>query len=343
MRKFFRILLLVIIGLSILYLLGPKPVTPSYTDTLPAMPSGAPALEQFVQANESVHRLKPNNEARIVWHNDTLRQPTEYAIVYLHGFSASQEEGNPTHRDIARQFGANLYLARLYDHGIDTSDALVNYSPEGLWESAKQAYAIGKQLGKKVILMGTSTGGSVALQLAATYPDIAGLVLISPNIAINDPNAWMLNNPWGKEIARLVIGSKYRTVTDNRPIYQQYWNYTYRIEAIVALQEYLETAMVPATFNKVRQPVLTLAYYKNEQEQDPVVKISAMRDMFAAFGTPEDRKRFVEMAGTGDHVQGSPIKSKDVEGVKKTIADFLQTVMQIAPADSTVSNPVSPS
>jgi pimeloyl-ACP methyl ester carboxylesterase len=340
MRKFFRILLLVIIGLSILYLLGPKPVTPSYSDTLPSVPSGAQALEQYVQANESVHRLKPNNEARIVWHNDSLRQPTEYAIVYLHGFSASQEEGNPTHRDIARQFGANLYLARLFDHGIDTSDALVNYSPEGLWESAKQAYAIGKQLGKKVIVMGTSTGGSVALQLAATYPDIAGLVLISPNIAINDPNAWMLNNHWGKQIAQLVIGSNYRTVTDSRPIYQQYWNYTYRIEAIVALQEYLETAMVPATFNKVKQPVLTLAYYKNEQEQDPVVKVTAMRDMFAALGTPAGQKRFVEMAGTGDHVQGSPIKSKDVEGVKKAIADFLQNVMQIAPADTTLSNPV---
>jgi alpha-beta hydrolase superfamily lysophospholipase len=180
----------------------------------------------------------------------------------------------------------------------------------------------------------------VALQLAASYPDIAGLVLISPNIAINDPNAWMLNNHWGKQIAQLVVGSQYRTVSDSRPIYQQYWNYTYRIESLVALQEYLETAMVPATFNRVKQPVLTLAYYKNEMEQDPVVKVSAMRDMFAALGTPAGQKRFVEMAGTGDHVQGSPIKSKDVEGVKKAIANFLQNVMQLAPADTTLSNPV---
>lgn len=327
------------IGLSILYLFGPRPATPIYTDILPPVPPDVPALEQYVQANESVHKLKPNNEARIVWYNDSLRKPTEYAIVYLHGFSASQEEGNPTHRDIARQFGANLYLARLYDHGIDTSDALVNYSPEGLWESAKQAYAIGKQLGKKVILMGTSTGGSVALQLAAMYPEIAGVVLISPNIAINDPNAWLLNNHWGKQIARLVIGSDYRTVSDSRPIYQQYWNYTYRIESLVALQEYLETAMVPATFTRVKQPVLTLAYYKNEKEQDPVVKVSAMRDMFASLGTPAAQKRFVEMAGTGDHVQGSPIKSKDVEGVKKAIADFLQTIMLLKPVSPT---PVSP-
>jgi alpha-beta hydrolase superfamily lysophospholipase len=86
---------------------------------------------------------------------------------------------------------------------------------ENLWESAQQAYAIGKQLGNKVILMGTSTGGTLALQLAAAYPEIAGLVLYSPNIAINDPNAWILNNPWGLQIARLVKGSKLNTAANN--------------------------------------------------------------------------------------------------------------------------------
>ena len=35
--------------------------------------------------------------------------------------------------------------------------------------------------------MATSTGGTLALKLAAEYPDIAGLILLSPNIAINDP------------------------------------------------------------------------------------------------------------------------------------------------------------
>jgi hypothetical protein len=29
--------------------------------------------------------------------HDTLKQETDYAVVYLHGFSASQEEGDPLH------------------------------------------------------------------------------------------------------------------------------------------------------------------------------------------------------------------------------------------------------
>lgn len=332
MRKFIRAMLAIAAVLMLIYLLGPAPEKPVYEPALPSLPADATALEQYVQAHELKHKLKPDNEARIVWHSDSLKHRTEYAIVYLHGFSASQEEGDPTHRDIARQFGANLYLSRLAEHGIDTVDQLIYYTPQKLWESAKEAYAIGKQLGDKVILMGTSTGGSVALQLAATYPEIAGLILISPNIEINDPNAWLLNNHWGKQIARLVLGSEYRTAADDRPIYKAYWNYQYRIESIVALQEYLETAMIPATFEKVKQPVLTLAYYKNEMEQDKVVKVGAMRSMYNSLGTAPSLKKWVEMPNTGDHVQGSPIKSKDVEAVKKQIANFLQQVMHLSPA-----------
>lgn len=331
MKKAIRLLLFIATVLCLLYLLGPAPARPVYNPALPDIPADPAGLEQAIAAGEAAHRLKPDNEARIVWLNDSAKTKTPYSIVYLHGFSASQEEGDPTHRDIARKFGCNLYLARLSDHGIDTTQPLYYYTADRLWESAKRAYAIGKQLGEKVILMGTSTGGSVALQLAAAYPEVAGLVLISPNIEINDPNAPLLNNHWGKQIARLVLGSNMRLAGDERPIYKQYWNSEYRIEALVNLQEYMETAMVPATFSAIQQPALTLAYYKNEQEQDKVVKVAAMRNMYEQLGTAPAMKKLVQLSTTGDHVQGSPIKSKDVEGLKKEISGFMQEVMQMQP------------
>jgi pimeloyl-ACP methyl ester carboxylesterase len=328
MPRFAKVFAAVVLLLVIVYLLGPAPSKPVFAPNLPEVPATAQALTSYVAALEASRKLKPNNEARIVWYNDSLRQPTDYAVVYLHGFSASQEEGNPTHRDIARRFGCNLYLSRLHEHGIDTSEALVNYTADGLWETSKQALAIGKQLGKKVILMGTSTGGSVALQLAAAFPnDVAGLVLISPNIEINDANAWLLNNHWGKQIATMVLGSPYRKGTDTDAPSLQYWNNTYRVEALVALQEYVETAMVPATFERVKQPALALAYYKNDTAQDKTVKVSAIRTMVSQLGTAPNQKQLVEMPNTGDHVQGSPIKSKDVDGVKREIAGFLEKTM----------------
>ncbi|ULQ55402.1 alpha/beta fold hydrolase [Flavihumibacter rivuli] len=322
-------LLAIPVVLGIAYIAGPNPSTPVYDPALPEVPASATELENHIKTMEAAHKLRPDNEARIVWANDSTREQTEYAIVYLHGFSASQFEGAPTHTNIAKQFGCNLYLARLAEHGIDTTDALVNLTPDNYWESAKEALAIGKRIGKKVILMGTSTGGSNALQLAATYPsDVFALVLLSPNIAINDPNAWLLNNPWGLQIAKLVTGSLYRYSDDTRPTYVQYWNRPYRLEAVVALEEYLETAMTPETFARVKQPTLVLYYYKDEAHQDPVVKVSAMQEMFKQLGTPADRKFEVPMPNTGDHVIGSPFKSKDAAGVEKEIEKFIGRITQ---------------
>lgn len=307
------------------YLLGPSPVTPTYDPALPEMPAEPAKLEQVIRDGESMHRLKKNNEARIVWANDSIHKKTPYSIVYLHGFSASQEEGEPVHRNVARHFGYNLYLSRLSEHGIDTSDQLINLTAQSYWESAKRAYAIGKQLGDKVILMGTSTGGTLALQLAAQNPDIAGLVLMSPNIEINDPNAWLLNNHWGMQIAEKVVGSKYLKTDDNRPENLQYWNSSYRIEAAVALQELLETTMKKSTFEKVRQPTLLLYYFKDDVHQDSVVKVPAMKKMFEELGTPAASKKAVAMPNAGNHVMGSYIKSKDVEGVQSQIIQWMET------------------
>lgn len=322
-------LLIIPLVLVIIYLLGPSPSTPVYTSVMPAVPAAPAPLEMFIASHEAKHKVKPGNEARIVWYNDSVKNKTEYSLVYLHGFSASQAEGDPVHKDIAKKFGCNLYLSRLAEHGIDTTDVLINLTADEYWESAKEAFAIGKQLGNKVILVATSTGGTLALKLAAEYPEIYGLILLSPNIAINDPNAWLLNNHWGLQIARLVLGSDYIDSKDTRDIYKQNWSYHYRIEGAVNLQELVETSMTEATFKKVTQPTLLLYYYKDEVHQDSVVKVSAMQEMFKQLGTPADKKREVPMPNTGDHVIGSYIKSKDVEGVEREIEKFMREILKM--------------
>ncbi|MGG9962983.1 alpha/beta hydrolase [Ferruginibacter sp. SUN106] len=327
--RWLKILLYIIGILIIVYLFGPRPETPKYTTSLPLMPA-INELDKFVAANEAKHKLKPDNEARIVWANDSLKQKTEYAIVYLHGFSASQEEGDPVHRNIAKTFGCNLYLSRLAEHGIDTSEQLVNLTADNYWESVKEAFAIGKKLGNKVIVMGTSTGATQAIQLAATYPnEIAGLILYSPNIAINDKNAWLLNDHWGLQIARLVKGCNYNDPDDKRSIYKQYWNKPYRLEALVTLEEMLETTMNKDNYSKVKQPVLMLYYYKDEQNQDKVVKVSAMKEMFEALATDSLHKKAVAIPDAGNHVIASPIKSGDVISVENETKKFLEEVMQM--------------
>ncbi len=323
--KWVGIILLILI---IVYFLGPQPTRPTYAKELPAIPSGAVDLEKYIAGQESKHKIKTDNEARIIWLNDSLKEKTEYAVVYLHGFSASQEEGDPLHYEFAQKFGCNLYLSRLSDHGVDTTEPLANLTAERLWNSAKEAYAIGKQLGNKVILMATSTGGTLALKLATEYPEIAGLILLSPNIAINDPNAWLLNNHWGLQIAKIVKG-KYNYSKDTTTLYAQYWNNKYRMEAAVQLEELIETTMKESVFKKVTQPVLLLYYYKDEENQDKVVKVSAMKRMFLQIATPANLKREVAVPNAGDHVIGSYVKSKDLQKVEDECEKYAREVLQM--------------
>ena len=326
--KFLKWLGIFLLLLIVVYFLGPQPAAPKFSKDLPDIPTEPAALEKYIKDHEAMHKLKPDNEARILWLNDSLKQKTEYAVVYLHGFSASQEEGDPVHYNFAQKFGCNLYLSRLEAHGIDTTEPLVNFSADGVWQSAKEAYVIGKQLGKKVILMSTSTGGTLALKLCAEYPDIAANIMLSPNIAINDGKAWMLNNHWGLQIAELVTG-KHRVIKDTTALYAQYWNNRYATKSLVQLEELIEQTMKESTFRKVKQPTLLLYYYKNEKHQDPVVKVSAMKRMFMQLGTPENFKRQAAIPNAGDHVIGSYVKSKDIQTVQEECERFANEILKM--------------
>lgn len=328
--KFLKWLALILLVLIIVYFLGPTPTHPKYAAELPPLPETGQALEQYIQVKENAHKIKPDNEARIVWANDSLRGQTDYSVVYLHGFSASQGEGDPLHVDFASKFGCNLYLARLADHGIDTTEPMVNFTVDRVWNSALEAYAIGRKLGKKVILIGTSTGGTLALKLAAEYPDIAALILLSPNIALRDPLAWMANNHWGLQVAKLVKG-KYNTSEDSSAANKKYWYVKYRMESVPELEELLETSMKASLFEKITQPVLMLYYYRDEDNHDPLVKVSAMKRMFRQLGTPDNLKRSIAVPTAGAHVLGSPIKSKDVATVQRECEKFAIDILHLTP------------
>ena len=326
--KFLKWLGFILLLLIVVYFLGPTPSSPQLSKELPVVPSDPVALEKYIHDHEALHKLKADNEARIMWLYDSLKEKTEYAVVYIHGFSACREEGNPVHYDFAKKFGCNLFLQRLEDHGVDTSEPLANLTADKLWNSAKEAYAVGKQLGGKIILMATSSGGTLALKLAAEYPDIAALILLSPNIAINDGAAWMLNNHWGLQIARLIKGNHIHA-KDTSALYKQYWNQTYCIESVIQLEELLESTMKESTFKKITQPTLLLYYYKDEKHQDPVVRVTAMKRMFVQLGTPENMKRQMPVPNAGNHVIGSYVKSKDLQTVEGDINKFATEILHL--------------
>lgn len=333
MKKFLIITSVLIITLIATYFSGPKFPEPVLSRNLPAIQIQTNEAESYIRNKESGLKIKPDNESRIIWASDSSKNKTPYCLLYLHGFSASWFEGNPVHINFAHRYGMNLYIPLLASHGIETNEALVDMTPDRLYESAKEALVVAQSLGKKVIVMSTSTGGTLSLKLAAEFPElIDALILLSPNVAINNPAAFLLSKPWGLQIARSVYKSNYRvTNTDFASEECKYWNCKYRLEATVYLQQLVEATMKKAVFAKITQPVFLAYYYKDEHNQDPTVRVDAMLKMFGQLGTPENQKQKVAFPEAGTHVIGCQLFSKSWPEVENASYRFAEEKLGLSP------------
>ncbi len=329
--KMIKILLALTAALALVYLLGPQPASPNLDTSIPPVSDELAELaQQVADAERSIPDLKPDNEARIIW-ADSTRSRTPYSVVYLHGFSASWAEGEPLHREFARRYGCNLYLSRLAGHGLEDPEAFADLTADDLLASAAEALAIGARLGENVILMSVSTGTSLSLLLAADHPDtVSALLTFSPNIAIKDPTAKYLNNPWGLQLSRATMKGRYRSFEADAE-YKKYWYAKYRLEGLVAVQQLLEHGMHEATFRRVKQPFFMGYYYKNEAEQDEVVSVPAMLAMYDALGTPPEKKRKVAFADVNDHAMISYVTSEDLDSPRRELFRFAEEVLELKP------------
>jgi esterase/lipase len=332
LKRIAYIALSLVMVICIGYMLGPKAPVPNLDPTPISNVVPIDSLDGFLAFSESkFETLKPGNEAKIVWANDTIVK-TEYAVVYLHGLSASHEEGSPVHEAFATRYGCNLYLTRLYGHGLDELDALIDLTPENYLQSAKEAIAIGKTIGDKVIVMCCSTGGTLGLFLAANDPEIEAIICYSPNVDIYDPNSRILTQPWGLQLVRLIMGGNNRSY-EAPDEFKKYWQTSYRLEGLLTTRSLIDYSMTSETFALIKQPVFVGGYYKDEENQDKIVSIQAMRDMMPQLGTDESQKVFVEFPQVDAHVITNPLRSQDVESVINETSKFAEDVLDLKPIE----------
>ncbi|WP_339905400.1 alpha/beta hydrolase [uncultured Cyclobacterium sp.] len=324
------------IFIVIFYMLGPKESIQDLSGTYPEVPSNLNELEANIkQGEDTVQGLKPNNEARIVWADPEKKEKTAFSILYVHGFGASQMEGDPVHQQLAKHFGANLYLARLPEHGIERANAFEHLDAKSLVDGARRAYMISRQLGDSVIVIGTSMGGALSLILAEERPEIHSLVLYSPCIGIYGDRLDPLFQPWMKQLMEMTMTNENGVqVVEREPEEGKYWATNYHINAYTSLAVLLKSKMNKETFEKVKQPLFLAYYYKNEEEQDKVVSVPAMLDMYASVSTPDNKKRKVAFPEAGDHVIASSLKTESWDKVLGESIKFLEEVVQLSPAES---------
>ena len=330
MRRFAILSLLAIIILVVLYLIGPQPPKYDLDGEIHPLQIALSDLESFIETKESAVTLKPDNHARIIW-ADSIPKKTEYSLVYLHGFSASQEEGDPIHEEFARRYGMNLYLSRLARHGLASENPFEILDPQKLLASAKEAVAIGNILGEKTIIMSCSTGGTLALFIAANNPEaIDGLICFSPNIAVYDPRASLLTKPWGKQIAKFSLGGEYYKTEGNEEE-GKYWYLEYRYEGLIAMQQLLDATMNKGTFCAIQDPIFVGYYYKNEEEQDDVISVDAILKLQSQLCLDQNQQQFVAFEEAKAHVVNSRIKSEQLDDVRNATFRFAEEILLLQP------------
>lgn len=273
MRKFGKILgrslLALFLFVALAYALAPKEPVAVNTSFDPAVLGDD--LDAYLAAQEAKFTdIVPSTEKEIIWAG-AKGAKTPLSVIYIHGFSATKFEIRPVPDQVAAALGANLYYTRLAGHGRGT--AAMAEPDAGDWiMDMKEALAIGRRLGDRVLVISTSTGGTLAA-IAATDPamskDVAGMVFVSPNFGIDKTASFLLNLPFVRYWAPVVAG-KERSFDVRNPDHARLWTTRYPtvaalpMEALVqyALSLNYATAIPPALFiyamdDRVVQPAVT--------------------------------------------------------------------------------------
>lgn len=316
--------------LIVIYFLGPRPAYPKIDAKISSLSIPLNKLDDYIAEKEAkVVNLKPDNQTQIIW-ADSIRK-TEWAVVYLHGFSASGMEAEPFHREFAKRYGCNLLLARLAEHGINDRESFKNVTPKDWVDSAKEAIAIGQLMGEKIIVMSCSTGSTHSAFLAAENSDfVDAQIMYSPNFAIDAPGTWLMTGPWGLQLSRLLLGGDYRKLGLPAPCYP-YWTMEYRTEGVVAMQGLIDATMQDQYFEKTTQPTFIGYYYRDEENYDEVVSIPKMKAYMERIKTPAAQKEIVAFPNVNSHVIVSGLQSKDLESVARETYAFVEGKLGMKP------------
>lgn len=308
----------------------------SERDSVPA----AEDLDDWLAEREArFEDIRDAAEARIVWAG--ARRRTPLSLVYLHGFSASRMETAPLADRVAAELGANLFYARLAGHG--RTPAAMDEARVSDWvEDAVLAFEVGRRIGERVVIIGTSTGATLATLLAATrsLPELAALILVAPNFGPKDGRAGMLTWPGSRVWVPWIVGRE-RVVPPENDGHARYWTTTYPSTALITMMQ-LVRAVRRAPLEKISQPVLALF-----SDADAVVDARQTRPMLARMRAAAVELELVEMHvedaalnPTAHVIAGDVFAPRGTDAICQRIIGFLRD-QGVVPASAGALRPAA--
>jgi pimeloyl-ACP methyl ester carboxylesterase len=316
MRRILKWLVAIVAVLAVVFALGPR-VPGDTTVTFDAASVGSNPAAYLSASEAAVQNIRDGQQKQIVWAG-APGQKTPFALVYIHGFSASSGEVRPLPDQVAKTLGANLYFTRLTGHG-QHGPAMATGSVNAWVNDYAEAMAIGRMIGERVIVVATSTGGSLAVAMA---PDakvsegIAGMVLISPNFGVQAGGSFLLTMPWGKQLAELIVGPE-RGFEPRSPRQAELWTTRYPTVALLPMAKLVDLAAA-AKVEDIRVPALFII-----AEGDTVVRPELTKAIEKRWGGPHTLHIVQGAADPDQHViAGDVLSPNRTDELAKLIADW---------------------
>ena len=236
-------------------------------------------VEAYFAAREArFSDIRPDNQKRVVWF-DGQGVKTPQVLVYVHGFSASAQELRPVPDLMAGALGANLVYMRLAGHGR-SGEAMATATAQAWMTDLAEALAVARKIGDEVILLSTSTGGTL-VALAALQPElmrqVKGAIFVSPNFSIGDPLAPLLTLPAARYWLPLVAGRTWSFEPRN-DLQEQFWTTSYPSTAVIPVAALVKEVWLH-DWTQVELPALF--WYS---DADTVVRPAATDTMAARWG-----------------------------------------------------------
>lgn len=235
-------------------------------------------------------------------------------VVLVHSYLSVPEEVRELAVYLQRR-GLWVYAPRLAGHGTTPEDLAQKTSND--WRLAvENGYAVMSSLCKKVVVVGVSIGGCLALDLAARLPALAGVVAVCPPLRLSDYSSSFMPSidVWQRILARFKRNDLeedfFRFTSEN-----EYVNYDRNpIAGVKNVGIFLES--LKSELTKVRQPCLIL-----HADKDPVVSSSGGHRIYETVAS--EKKEFALLNYDRHIIVRGPETSRVHQHIESFIRDIV--------------------
>ena len=277
--------------------------------------------ERIAAAEALVPNLREGCEKQVIW-ADKPNQKTPISVVFIHGFSASAGELRPLPDIVAKGLGANLFFTRLRGHGQDGAAFGAAKFDEWLSDTI-EAFEIAQTIGDRVVVIGCSTGCTLAALAMAKGQKPMAAVFVSPNFGLRHKiGQFLLDLPGIRHFGHL-IGGKTRSFPVLNELHAQYWTTSYPVSAVYPMRDAVIAAR-RIDHAQIKTPVL---FALNDDDQ--VISPKAAKSVMRKWGGPMHHIPLIQTAdddAMGHVMAGDVFSPNQTEPLAQQILDWLRSI-----------------